>query len=94
MDEMKMKLRAKMMKQMMGKKPSLEVSVSEDEMDPMDEMEEFMGKKKKKEPKGYMQMMVTVEEKKMLEKMRSEKLSGGLDDEMSEDDSESEEMYS
>lgn len=89
-----MKLRAKMMKQMMGKKPSLEVSVSEDEMDPMDEMEEFMGKKKKKEPKGYMQMMVTVEEKKMLEKMRSEKLSGGLDDEMSEDDSESEEMYS
>lgn len=94
MDEMKMKLRAKMMKQMMGKKPSLEVSVSEDEMDPMDEIEEFMGKKKKKEPKGYMQMMVTVEEKKMLEKMRSEKLSGGLDDEMSEDDSESEEMYS
>lgn len=89
-----MKLRAKMMKQMMGKKPSLEVSVSEDEMDPMDEMDEFMGKKKKKEPKGYMQMMVTVEEKKMLEKMRSEKLSGGLDDEMSEDDSESEEMYS
>ncbi len=91
-----MKLRAKMMKQMMGKKPSLEVSVmkDEEEIDPMDEIEEFMGKKKKKEPKGYMQMMVTVEEKKMLEKMRSEKLSGGLDDEMSEDDSESEEMYS
>ena len=45
---MKMKLRAKMMEQMMSKKPSFKVSKMEDEVDPVDEMEEFMGKKKKR----------------------------------------------
>lgn len=76
-----------MMEAMMSKKPSIKFSkdMGEDEMDPEAEMAELMGEKPKKEAKGFVQMMVSAEEKAMIEKMRK-----GDDEEVEEEEYEEE----
>lgn len=76
MDMMKMMARKKAMNSMMSGKPTLKIQIKEKAL-PLPEEEEGEGG----DSKGLISMMVTPEEKKLLEKMRGKTGMEGMEEE-------------